>query len=119
MRASVSIVSQCREEQPLADDAYPQLIEFAFGYKYARCMERGRKLRATSRPPSELTASANAGHGAGSSEDEDYEASVSSQDTGANSFTLFWPVCSGTSLLLVGTQRTSASTCLHQTAAES
>lgn len=39
-------------------------------------MERSRKLRATSRPPSELTASANAGNGAGSSEDEDYEASV-------------------------------------------
>ncbi|KAL3157628.1 hypothetical protein ABBQ32_012076 [Trebouxia sp. C0010 RCD-2024] len=37
-------------------------------------MERSRKLRATSRPPSELTASVNAGNGAGSSEDEDYEA---------------------------------------------
>ncbi|KAL3159667.1 hypothetical protein ABBQ38_010074 [Trebouxia sp. C0009 RCD-2024] len=36
-------------------------------------MERSRKLRATSRPPSELTASVNAGNGAGSSEDEDYE----------------------------------------------
>ena len=37
-------------------------------------MESGRKrpLRATSRPPSDLTASANVGHG-GSSDDEDYE----------------------------------------------
>ena len=39
-------------------------------------MERSRKLRATSRPPSELTASVNAGNGAGSSDDEDYEANV-------------------------------------------
>ena len=36
-------------------------------------MDRSRKLRATSRPPSEVTASANAGNGAGSSDDEDYE----------------------------------------------
>ncbi len=38
-------------------------------------MEHGRKrpLRASSRPPSDLTASANAGNGAGSSDDEDYE----------------------------------------------
>lgn len=38
-------------------------------------MEHGRKrpLRATSRPPSDLTASANVANGAGSSDDEDYE----------------------------------------------
>ena len=38
-------------------------------------MEGGRKRpsRATSRPPSEFTASANAANGAGSSDDEDYE----------------------------------------------
>lgn len=38
-------------------------------------MEGGRKrpLRATSRPPSEFTASANAANGGGSSDDEDYE----------------------------------------------
>lgn len=81
-------------------------------------MERGRKLRATSRPPSELTASANAGNGAGSSEDEDYEAGVVSQDTDVKSFTLLTCVLSS-SLALAGTQRTSAATCLHQTAAES
>ena len=38
-------------------------------------MEAGRKRpsRATSRPPSDYTASANAANGAGSSDDEDYE----------------------------------------------
>ena len=41
---------------------------------FGGAMESGRKrpLRATSRPPSDLTASANAGNG-GSSDDEDYE----------------------------------------------
>lgn len=75
-------------------------------------MERGRKLRATSRPPSELTASANAGNGAESSEDEDYEACVLRHDTDVESFTLVTCVLSS-SLVLAGTQRTSAPTRLH------
>lgn len=57
-------------------------------------MERGRKLRATSRPPSELTASVNAGNGAGSSEDEDYEAGVLTLPQHSNTFPVIC-LCSG------------------------
>ena len=81
-------------------------------------MERGRKLRATSRPPSDLTASVNAGNGAGSSEDEDYEAGVLDQPRSS----IVYPcdLCAQVApWCLVGTQRTSAPACLHEAAAES
>lgn len=72
-------------------------------------MERGRKLRATSRPPSELTASANAVNGAGSSEDEDYEAGALSQNKDVKWFTVVTCVLRQ----LLGACRSPAHQCLN------